>query len=119
MALYHSELGLPENTKSYFGRKFKLNYSNHAKQAAISDRYGVISKPPFSIEITKDNIIEVETDENKVIRKLVIRIPYDGQTDLALAIIPDYSQALVKSCWLNKKSDAHSTLRTELYQKVS
>jgi hypothetical protein len=113
--LYHKEIFLPMSVSHLFGRKYKLNYSRHAKLACVQERYGVINNPPFELEITKDNLIEVEIEGNVLIHKVVIRLPYDKDKDIALAIIPDGEFATVKSLWANLKTDKHFTLQKELY----
>jgi hypothetical protein len=114
--LYHKEIGLPQNVQNYFGRSFRLSYSKHAQQACVHDRYGVIMKPPFKINVSPDNLFEVETDDiTKNIIKLTIRVRYDDKFDIAIAFIPDYDVGFVKTCWLNCSDDVHKTLKRELY----
>ena len=114
-ATLHSQIGLPKAAENFFGRKYRLTYSHHAKLSCINDRYGIISKPPFVCEITRENIIEVETNAANVIVKIVIRIGYDSRLDIALALLVDYDVATVKSCWLNEKNDSHKTLDKSKY----
>ena len=115
MALYHSQLGLPKAVEYFFGRKYRLTYSHHAKLSCINDRYGIISKPPFVVEVTRANIIEVETNPAGLITKIVIRIGYDSRFDIAIALLPDFDVATVKSCWLNERNDIHFTLDKNKY----
>ncbi len=115
MALYHSQIGLPKAAEYFFGRKYRLTYSHHAKLSCVNDRYGIISKPPFVVEVTRENIIEVETTPTNFIVKIVIRIGYDSRFDIALALLVDYDVATVKSCWLNEKTDSHFTLDKSKY----
>jgi hypothetical protein len=115
--LFHKEIGLPKIAETLYGRKFCLTYSRHAQLQAVEDRYGVIDKPPFNLEVTKDNLIELETDKSNSITKVVVRLPYDKTRDVVVAFIPDYDLALVKTIWANLNSDKHFTLRKELYDK--
>lgn len=109
--LYHSELGIPPNAKTNHGQ-FLLDYSNHALEAAQDDRYGNIINLPKSLDTSKAQVIEVEMSGNKT-TKVVYRIPYDEQHDLALVVIPD--RRYVKTVWLNKNTDVHNTLDASKY----
>ncbi len=111
--LYHKDIFLPAIAANLYGRKYRLQYSGHAKQACLNDRYGLIDKPPFNITITKDNLIEIELNENKLINKVVVRVPYDERFDVAVAIIPDFDIATVKTIW---KNDKHFTLNRAAYK---
>ena len=115
--LYHKDIGMPELAKQFHGKKFDLSFSHHAKMAAINDRYGVINKPPFSLTVTADNLIELELNSAMRPVKLVVRLDYDKEFDIVLAIIPDFNRALVKTMWLNRKTDNHFTLNHAAYQK--
>lgn len=114
--LYHRELGLPKQTEFLFGKTYKLRYSNHAKQACLNDRYGMIT-PPFTAEITRENLIEVELNGQAIV-KAVIRIPYNDKNDLVIVLMPDFDMAFVKTVWLNDRADNHKTLKTHLYSRV-
>ena len=114
--LFHKEIGFPKSAESLYGRKFKLTYSNHAKRSVLDDKHGIIDKPPLNLEITKDNLIELELTGG-LISKAVIRLPYDKTRDVVIAIIPDYNIAIVKTLWFNLTSDIHKTLNKSLYDK--
>lgn len=116
--LYHKEIGLPPIVKNLINRQFKLCYSPHAKHACINDRYGIINKPPFNLILNENNIIEAELNELGGIVKIVVRLPYDVRFDIALAIIPDFDIAIVKTVWLNEKNDGHKTLDKNNYEKI-
>jgi hypothetical protein len=114
--LYHRDIGLPKDAvKALYGRTINLSYSHHAKLACIHDKYGIINHPPFTIQIKEDNIIELEIKENKI-EKLLIRLDYDTDFDILIVFVPD--TGIVKTVWLNEKSDKHFTLKKELYQTV-
>jgi hypothetical protein len=114
MSLYHSQIGLPKNVEWFFGRSYLLTYSRHAQLSCLNDRYGVIRKPPFQAQVTRENIIEVETQGNLII-KIVIRVSYDERFDVVIALIPDFDIATVKTIWLNEKNDFHKTLDKSKY----
>lgn len=111
--LYHFKIYIPENLKTRYGTLSRLVYSNHAKQAALNDRYGKINCP-ISLNTDTAQVIEVEAEGNIVI-KVVYRIPYSSQYDLCLAVIP--RQSFVKTVWLNDKCDLHKTLDMSKYEK--
>lgn len=116
--LFHKDAhGLPASITNLFGRKYKLFYSHHAKLQAIQDRYGIISNPPREIELTKDNVFEVEI-LNNLISKVAIRIKYDNEKDLIIVLIPEYNTATVKTLWLNLSSDSHKTLDKSKYNRI-
>ncbi len=115
--LYHKEIGFGKSADSLIGRSFRLQYSGHAKQACLNDRYGVISKPPFNVQVTRDNLIEIETNSFGTPIKFVIRLHYDIRYDIAIVIIPDFDVGTVKSVWLNDRNDTHKTLNASLYSK--
>jgi len=114
--LYHREIGFPSRVKLlFFGVGYRLDYSRHAKLACVRDRYGVISKPPFTATVTANNLVEVEIEHGNIV-KLVIRVQYDENFDISLALAPDFHMATVKTCWLNRRDDIHETLKRELYK---
>lgn len=115
--LYHKELGFGKLADNLYGKSFRLNYSHHSKLAAVNDRYGPIEKPPFNLTITKDNLIEIETNSFGGVVKAVVRLSYDTTRDIALAVIPDFNVATVKSIWANLKNDTHFTLDKSKYNK--
>jgi len=115
--LYHSQLGIPESARTSFGA-FLLEYSQHAMQAAQNDRYGVASLPKFLDTTSPEcQVIEVETDDTGKTTKVVYRIPYDGEKDLVLAVIP--ARRFVKTVWFNERGDLHNTLDESKYDRVN
>ncbi len=111
--LYHKDLGFPKNL--YIQEKFvRLKYSPHALKASTTDRYGVIILPQ-SLMIKRDEVIELETVDNKL-NKLVLRRPYCEKYDLIVVLL--VKEKKVKTVWLNDKNDIHQTLNEELYEKV-
>lgn len=110
--LYHSELGIPNNAKTNFGSML-LDYSPHALEAALDDRYGNIINLPSFLDTSTAQVIEVETDNNGKTTKVLYRVPYSDELDLVLAVIPD--RRFVKTVWLNQKNDLHNTLDNSKY----
>jgi hypothetical protein len=84
--------------------------------ACLNDKYGKIV-PPLQVVVSQDNIIEIEILGQSV-AKVVIRQSYNETKDISLALIPDGNRAIVKTLWLNDKTDNHATLNPEKYQKI-
>lgn len=109
--LYHHDVYLPEGYEQpiFEGR---LRYGPHARNAAITDRYGPIALPPW-FSAANGRLIEVEFDDelNKVIKQ-VWRQPLDETRDLVLVI---GLGGFVKTVWANLRSDAHRTLNKSRY----
>lgn len=96
--LYHKELGFPDTLILHKSYNKLLNYSLHAIKSA------------------KEDIIEVETEDNIKVDKVLIRVPYSEYFDLCIVILLDNS--LVKTVWLNSVDDKHFTLVKEKYTKI-
>lgn len=114
--LYHRDIGFPESLELQYGYTFDLTYSKHAQEAAKTDRYGLI-KLPQGITFHKDRIIEVETEDNVTVTKMVVRMnyPLNNKLDIVYVIIPQ--TGLVKTVWINAVSDKHTTLNKNKYEK--
>lgn len=107
--LYHYQIGFPKiNTN--FGR-LELRYSQHAIHASVSDCYGDI-KLPRQLNTEKAKLVEIEVENDRVI-KAVYRVAHCEQFDLVIVVIP--ARALVKTVWLNSKTDKHQTLNRYKY----
>ena len=109
--LYHADLGIPQNAQTQHGQML-LDYSPHALDAALDDRYGNIVNLPKSLDTSKAQVIEVEMQGAKT-TKVVYRIPYNEEYDLVMVLVPD--RRFVKTVWLNKNSDLHNTLDVSKY----
>lgn len=110
--LYHTDIYLPVGLNDYLGN-YRLVYTRHAQLECIKDRYKVII-PPKEVTITMSNIIEVEK-EGEEVKKILIRVKYDNDFDLMLAIIPTGIIGTVKTVWLNSVKDNHKTLDRSKY----
>lgn len=96
--------------------KGRLRYSHHARRAANDDRYGAIELPEF-LDSRFAMLIEAEAENgpngpNSLVVKQVWRIRLDDRRDLVLAIQRD---GLVRTVWINLKSDTHNTLNRKKY----
>ena len=112
MPLYHADIYIPSHLNLPRG-PWALYYTEHAKRAAKSDRYGTITLMPYLL-LSKCELIEVETDGEKVI-KLLYRTQYDAKLDVCFAVIPENGFFRVKTLWLNQRSDKHRTLNRSKY----
>lgn len=108
--LYHKDVYLPKQIANKAEVTFQPVYSAHAKNACKSDRNGMIILPK-EISFSGSDIIEIEV-ENKQVVKYVIRLAYSNTCDLILVFLVT---GLVKTVWLNCKSDNHSTLDKNKY----
>ncbi len=114
--LYHYETGIP--FKLNLPTTLDLHYSNHALRAAQNDRYGCIDLED-TIATKGAKVIEVETcDRTGNPIKVLIRKDHDATTDVCFAIALNNSvggKFVVKTVWLNKKSDLHRSLDKSRY----
>lgn len=110
--LYHIEKGIPEEVKKQMPKAvIELHYSRHAQEARINDRYGEV--PEFkTIDPNNAQVVEAETDGWKL-KKVVYRIPYTETLDCCIVVLTGIN--LVKTVWVNRKSDNHKTLDLSKY----
>lgn len=112
---YHKDLGIPAAALRAANQLFVLNWSRHAQNACLTDRYGVIEHPPRAVKAEPRHVIEA-TLENLRVVKLVVRVSYCEIFDIVLVIVPTGAgNATVKTCWLNKRTDTHKTLDRSRY----
>lgn len=113
--LYHRDIGFPDCVGTLIGKTLTFRFTRHALYACLNDRYEMI-QPPASVAIAPGQIIEADTDGVEIY-KIVLRVPYNPTFDLCIALFPNLNgDSLVKTCWLNEKKDAHSTLDKSKYQ---
>lgn len=85
-----------------------LHFTKHASERAIQKQVFV----PSSIEIHAGEVVELEVEGNKA-TKLVVRRALNVTHDFVLVLVPRNANSwTVVTCWLNKKTDTHSTLDT-------
>lgn len=109
--LFHVEKFMPVSATTPVHRG-QLKYSFHAQTASQNDRFGSITLPElFNPE--KAKLVEAEMNTARtVVLKQVWRQRLDYQRDLVLVIV---AGGLVKTVWINKKSDKHKTLDLSKY----
>ena len=124
--LYHEEIYIPEEYISqvlnHQKTLKKIHFSRHLREHLNNPDYKhdiestkllqclkrVINNPvsPFEVEI-----------DNRTVIKYVIRTSYDSDRDVSIAILVKdyYGIPMIKTAWLNKKSDKHYTLDVSKY----
>ncbi len=112
--LYHYQIGFPKDVRFPFDvmKPVSLNLSRHAQKASQNDRYGAFTIPS-TIDLKTGQIIELGVT-GKTITKLVFRTSYDQTRDIIIVFCTE--NGLVKTAWINLKTDKHLTLRRELYK---
>lgn len=106
---YHKDIFMPKISPPNID--VNLVYSGHAKSACYNDRYGII-RTPRTINLSKTEVIEL-TVENGNPTKVLVRTSYNSNSDLCLVILLE--KMLVKTVWLNSKSDNHKSLDRSKY----
>lgn len=113
--LYSPKVFMP--TLTLPSGEIRLTYSDHAIKAFISDKH---FKPnmdmPTLLDLSKCSIIEVETNDNKKVIKVVYRTPNKNNKDLVLAV-KFTPKPIVKTVWFNDSSDHHATLDKNRYSR--
>jgi hypothetical protein len=102
--------GIPKRVQNQlpFGVR-TMRYSKHAITEAHKDRYGKV-KLPASVDMAIAEIVEVET-EDKVLSKVVFRVPQGEGNHAVYVGIPQSGGFFVKTTWINRADDNHATLR--------
>jgi hypothetical protein len=86
---------------------YQIRYTNHAQTEAAAD--GIASSElPKHINFSKVEIVEMEVANGKPF-KVLTRQPLDWEYDIVHVIL--LNELLVKTIWLNKRSDTHKTLK--------
>lgn len=111
--LFHAEVWMPESLIAQACKAVRLFFTRHAQHACRTDRYGYII-PPTQIAPQRAQVVEVEAANGKV-NKVVARLPYNQQFDIVVVYMPEQETGIVKTLWLNEKSDRHSTLNRSKY----
>jgi hypothetical protein len=113
--LFHAAIGFPSTFRAHVG-EFSLSYTKHAFHAALNDKYlapGEVINLPHRLVVSTCAIIEIEHSNYRT-SKILYRAPYDSHFDLCIAVIPGVPM-VVKTVWLQAKSDSHKTLDRTRY----
>ena len=111
MNLYHTDLGLPKGF-ALPDTRVPLMWTEHAKKARTSDRYGVIPMVE-TLPLASFSVIEVAMTGKRV-EKVVVRGSFTKDLDAVFVLIPGEVWK-VKTVWINKKNDTHKTLDRSKY----
>lgn len=126
MYIYHKDLGFP-NTLHIPDFQVHLEYSHHAQERTKRKKLNQdgsesdtmlydLNLLPKMVRISKENIFEIETKNNKRCKKVLIRIKYDNKRDMILVLqILHKKLAKVVTLWLNARKDNHKTINMEKY----
>ena len=119
--LFHKSLGFPKGIKLPAGRK-RLVLTNHARMAAQNDRYGSFAhllSLHTSFDPANAELIEIESDDKIHVGKALYRVPLapNSKLDVVLAAVPYRDSYVVKTLWINERTDKHRTLKVERYTK--
>jgi len=115
--VYHKTVGFPKDIVIP-DRIFDLGYTTHARGRARQRVNGLMVLPTF-VRITKENLIEIHTDDNKFIKKAVVKLNYDKKRDIVLVMEIQYSKkkAVVITLYYNNKNHSFDTLDKTKYNK--
>jgi hypothetical protein len=106
---YHRDIGIPASVEDpVIGAA--LTYTVHAHQEAQKDhaQHCLPQSVPRDFELIEVDVIDGIAD------KWVIRFPISVDTDMVLAISSGY---LVKTVWLNRAGDTHTSLDHSKYDR--
>lgn len=118
--LFHRSIFWPFTRPIPLPAKMQLRYTQHARDAAASDRYGAFQLPLWLPALDAYPFEWNETD-----MRLTIRLPYDLRHDICLVLSLDTRNrggedtATVVTVWLNRTSDTHTTLDRSRYVESS
>ena len=95
-----------------------MNPTSHAEDKTITEYYekGVDVPVEYlsrTITLNRDGIVEVGFDSKGNLNHVLYREPYNDEWDIVYAI--KYPEGILKTFWLNRSSDRHSTLDKSLY----
>jgi hypothetical protein len=113
--IYHKEIGFPPTLK-FPQQKVQLYYTQHSVYQR-DDKYRDCEVPAMT-HIQQKRVVEVETFDNTIIKKLVVRINYDDTYHMVLVLAPlneNWLEAKVITFWLNRMTDLHPSLDKTKY----
>ncbi len=115
--MYHRTVGFPKDI-IIPNRIFHLGYTTHAKDRA-KERVNGLMLLPSLVRLTPENLIEIHTDDNKYIKKAVVKLSYDKKRDIILVLEIKYQlkKAVVITLYYNYKKHSFDTLDKTKYTK--
>ena len=124
---WHKEVGFEKGAEAVIRTIFSsfesLNYTRHAMNQTIQDRYGII--PTCRVSDLKGVEIFEYTKVDGVLQKVAIRVSnLSKDLDYCYSISVDpnslfHGTGSVITCWANKKDDIHHTLDRKQYEMVT
>lgn len=130
--LYHIDVYMPNNLIEKVNRlkesieDYRFSYHLKTQMEDVNDKKHYIKDERDFIDALnrmeeKQYLpFEVETFENGgtvLVTKFVVRVPYDEKRDITLVIAPKGEDiAVIKTAWLNYKTNTHSTLDASRYE---
>lgn len=131
--LYHRETGIPWHLFEPFAKQaYGLEYGQHARRAALDDRFGQLASVPLSYCPDHASVFEVEVEQGRIVKfaaRLSVgfsvvsdsrksMVGFGKAIDLILVCTPslrDSNNLFVKTLWLNERTDGHHTLDKSKY----
>lgn len=124
---FHYQVAFPKGKflKNLPQGTIPLAYTEHATTEAARDRYlqpGEALRLPELLDTGAALLVELYTTADGTVKKAVYRTHYDRTRDLVMVVAvaaPAGSPPAGKvvTCWLNVRSDKHSTLVPAQYDK--
>lgn len=110
---YHKDVFLPKELElsaltsiARLGGRFRL--TRHAEERAEAKQIRLPERIPFE----STEVVEVTRKSDGSLFKFLIRFPHDESRDVCMSLSPC---GKVPTCWLNDRTDQHSTLRAVRY----
>lgn len=120
MKLYHVETGLP---KVKLPGVVPLSYTQHARQAVLTDRYGLAKKLPKVVNIDAGTVFEIGLDTSGAVEQYAVRFSADDnlfvgpRSGLDLVLVLNRCGGVV-TLWFNESHDTHHTLNKSKYEHL-
>lgn len=114
--VYHADVGFPPNIIE--PSVIRLRYTQHAKEQAIADRYGDMTrKLPVLVHTKATQVVEKGVSQEDEVVYLLLRFPVSETLDLCLATHKKPNGKWdVATVWANKATDQHFTLNKARYE---
>lgn len=112
--LYHTSVGVPNQIRSQVRTTGLVVpvYSQHAQDAANQRSIDL----PDLIDYTKCRPFEIETKRDGTIIKVAYRTSYPADTKRDLVLVIHPANNFVRTIWLNRIGDDHTSLDATKYE---
>jgi hypothetical protein len=117
MKNYHKDIGFPDTIIFPDDKLVTLSYTKHALDRRKRDEKKMQLKIlPSVVRLKKDNVFEVNTEDDINLIKVSVRVPYDYNRDITLVLeLLSGDRAKVITFWLNHRNDKHENFSREKY----